>query len=889
MRSEPKPSTIRALLAPLLVGSGLACSTVQFDREPGVDHAAPLASGSEVLVVGSMKEVPGGSQMLGLLRSRRSTERPSRAMAEKQLAAEAARRGCDVMAELREQRFDGPPRRFGSTDEYEWQARCVRTSVAAEASAPPPPAPAPAKEETSAKFKNEHARLQAEVAAAKEAARKAAKLAADKEEQLREYADQAEKEKKKQAVADQERQKRERDQAEKEKQRAASDAADRARGAEKALEKARAAAEAAEKERKKLALEAADRAKAIVEAATPANFKAAAEAGEKARVAAENADKAKAAVATAEKDAKAAAEEAATKARALDNDKARADALERERKAREEAEHKAKEEAERKAHEESERRAETERKARDDADRRARDDAERKGAAAAPPPPPPILGAGVSTGVAPAAPAVVDRGAAARADKEAKAAILAEKKRQELEKKRLEAEAKRQEAEIRRQEVERKKAEAAEKKKKVKEPLPAAPTDVDLALRDGSINALLDHMARYAEADPRIVALLDKKVVDAQSEWVVIDGVVVSTVEEERGPKFDADAVAKAVEEAHATGSRFLTPREYSYRYTLKNPASRPVALDVELPGQRLRRVLAAGQQVAVPATVACIPHGAVTTRMAETILEFHFECNADSSARVLSVRPIERELLLDRRAADPDVPLDVINRIWQALPGTSMTTQYVAMIDDAVRRRGEALGDISGRVAAQHKSSPEAPTSVLVTLRNGTPHDATVVFDVGTGKEQRLIIARGQSQEMKLDVPAGVTPELKILGLLPRLRSLDWLLGVWSFKGARVALLPAERGQWTAYLLPPDGARVVAVGLRFSDGLLQARANAPAAFVKAIYGADTTASCQEGCELKWLLRVADFDQYVTGAGRALPVEFEAGDRRALVKFSAEH
>ncbi len=842
-----------------------ACGGVQFDREPGVDRLTPLPTGAEVLVVTSMKEVPSGSQTLGLLRTRRSQERFVRALAEKQLTAAAAPKGCDLLADVHEQKFDGAPRKSGGTiDEFEWQARCIRTAVASEAAAAvpvpapvaaaPAPTPAPAPKEEP-KYRNEQARLQAELASAKDAAKKAAKLAQEKEEQLREFAENAEKEKKKQAAAEIERQKRDKEQAEKEKQHAASDAADKARAAEKAAEKAHAAADSAEKDRKKLVAEAAEKAKVIAEAPTPANFKAVADAGEKVRVATENAEKLKQAAELADKDAKKAGEFAAEKAKALDNDKARAEALDRERKAKEEIERKAKEDAERKAKE--------------DAERKAKEEAAHQAVVTAPPP----------TG---AVPVVVDRAAAARAEKEAKAAIAAEKKRQETERKRLEAEAKRQEAE-------RRKAEAAEKKRKAKEPPPAAVTDVDVALKDGSVNALLAHLALRPEADPRILAALDKRVLDSTAEWVTVEGVVVSTVEDERGPKFDADIVAKEIEEAHAAGSKFLTPREYSYRYTLHNPASRPVSLEVDLPGQRLRRVLSAGQQLVAQATVPCIAHGAVTKRLNGTVLEFHFECNADNLARVVAVRPVERELLIDKRAADAEVPLEVIARIWQALPGTALTTQYVAMIEEILRRRSESLNDIQGRLATQHKTNPEAPTAVLATLRNASQHDATIVFDVGTGHEQRLIVGHGQSGEMKLDVPANVTPELKILGVLPRLRSPDWLLGVWSFKGARMVLLPAERGQWTAYLLPADSGRVTAVGLHVQDGIVQARANLPAAFVKALYGADTPGSCDEGCEVRWMMRVADFDQYVTGAGRALPVEFDAADRRAVVKFAAEH
>ncbi len=835
-----------------------ACGGVQFDREPGVERLTPLPTGAEVLVVDSMKEVPSGSQTLGTLHTRRTQEKFVRALAEKQLVAAAAPRGCDLLADVREQKFDGPPRKSGGTiDEFEWSARCIRTAVAAEAAAPAPVVPtapaAPAAREEP-KYKNEQARLQAELAAAKETAKKAAKIAQEKEDQLRDYAENAEKEKKKQAAAEVERQKRDKEQAEKEKQRAANDAADKARGAEKAAEKAHAAADAAEKDRKRLVADASEKAKVIAEAPTPANFKAVADAGEKVRIATENAEKAKQAAEQADKDAKKAGEVAAEKAKSLDNEKARAEAVERERKAKDEADRKAKEEAERKAKEEAE--------------RKAKDEAGKAAVAAAVP--------------AGAAPVVADRAAAAKTEKDAKAAIAAEKKRQEAEKKRLEAEAKRAEAE-------RRKAEAAAKKAKAKEAPPSALTDVDVALKDGSVNALLANMALRPEADARVVAALDKRVAESSAEWVTVEGVVVSTVEDERGPKFDADAVAKDVEEAHATGSKFLTPREYSYRYTLRNPAARAVSLEVDLPGQRLRRVLTAGQQLVAQATVACIPHGSVTKRLNGAVLEYHFECNADNQARVVAVRPVERELLLDKRAADAEVPLEVIARIWQMLPGTALTGQYAAMIDEFMRRRADGFGEFQGRLATQHKANPEAPTPVLATIRNASQHDATVVFDVGTGREQRLIIPRGQTGEMKLDVPGGVTPDLKILGILPRLRSLDWLVGVWSFKGAKMALLPAERGQWTAFLLPADGGRVTAVGLHVQDGILQARANAPAAFVKALYGADTPGSCDDGCELRWMMRVADFDQYVTGAGRALQVEFDAADRRATVRFAAEH
>ncbi len=865
----------RTVLA-LCVTAVSACGGVQFDREPGVERLTPLPTGAEVLVVGSMKEVPSGSQVLGVLHTRRTQERFVRALAEKQLSAAAAPRGCDLLADVHEQKFDGAPRKSGGTiDEYEWLARCIRTSIAAEAAAaPPPPAPVaaaatsapaaapPAKEEP--KYKNEAARLQAEVAAAKDAAKKAAKLAAEKEEALREYAENAEKEKKKAAAAEADRQKKEKEQAEKEKQRAANDAADKARAAEKAAEKAHAAADSAEKERKKFVAEASEKAKIIAEAPTPANFKAVADAGERVRVATENAEKAKQLADQADKEAKKAGEFAQEKAKSLDNEKARAEALERERKVKEDAERRAREESERKAKEDAER------KAKDEAERKAKEEA-----AKAAPGSPPVAAVPVPAPVA-------DRAAAARAEREAKAAIAAEKKRQDAERKRLDAEAKRQEAE-------RRKAEAAEKKRKGKEPVPPPETDADLALKDGSINALLAHLALRNDTDPRVAAALDKRVAEAQAEWVTVEGVVVSTVEDERGPKFDADVVAKDVEEAHALGSKFLTPREYSYRYTLRNPAARPVAVDVELPGQRLRRVLNAGQQVVAQTTVPCIAHGSVAKRLNGSVLEYHFECNADSQARIVAVRPVERELLLDKRAADADVPLDVITRIWQALPGTALTSQYLAMVDDIVRRRGEALADFQARLAVQHKTNPDAPTPGLVTVRNASQHDATVLFDVGNGKEQRLIIPHGQTAEMKLDIPAGVAPELKVLGVLPRLRTLDWLLGVWSFKGARMALVPAERGQWTAFLVPTDGGRVTAVGLHVADGVVQARANVPAAFVKAIFGADTPGSCEEGCEVRWLMRVADFDQYVAGAGRALQVEMDAADRHAVVKFAAEH
>lgn len=904
------------LFLPLLL-TLTACGGALFEREPGVDKLTPLPPGAEVLTVESMKDVPAGSETVGTLRTRRTVERLTKSNAEKQMVVTAAQKGCDLLADLHEQHFDGPPRRQGATtiptDEYEWQAKCVRTSVVSEAAA------APGQEDPAAKNKSEQQRLQAELTAAKEAAKKAAKLAAeseklaaDKAEQLRQLNENAEKDRKKQAAqqaerqkrekeAELERQKREREQAEHEKQRQATEAAEKARAAEKAAVQARAAAESAEKERKRLAVDAAEKAKAVVESGTPAAFKSAADAAEKARLAAEAAEKAKQAAAEAEKEAKRAGEVAAEKAKGIENEKARAEAVEKERKAREAAEkaaadQKAKTEAEQKV------KLDAEQKAKADAEQRAKADAEKAAAAkgevakAAP----------TSVDVAKVAPVVVDpkaepnKAEAARLEREAK---LAEKKRLEQEKKQADAEkkrladekraqelaAKKAEQEQKRLEAEKKKQEAAEKKRKSKELPVAAQTDVDRALQDGSVNALLEFVAKHAETEGRIAAALDKKVAETPGEWVVVDSVVVSTLEDERGPKADAESVAREVQEAQATGAKFLTPREYSYRYALKNPANRPVALDVQLPGQRMTRVLAAGQQVMAQATVPCIAHGAVTKKVENGILEFHFECNADSVATVLSVRPIERELVLDKRAADVDVPVETMAKIWDALPATALTGQFVLGLEELTRKRGEWAGEFSGRLATQRKNNPDAPTAVLVTIRNQSSRDGTVIFDVGTGKEQRLLVNRGQTGELKLDVPAPAVPDLKILGVLPRLRSLDWLLGVWTFKDAKVAILPGQHGQWTAYLIPADGGKVIAVGLHGADGILQARSNVPAAFVQALFGTETPSACSEGCELSWLLKVAEFDQYVTGAGRALPVEFEAADRRALVKMAAEH
>jgi len=931
---NPMKANVFALLCALLPACG---ATVQFERSPAANRWQPLASGTDIVVARSLGELAAPMEVVGTLRLPKRKEPLARDEAIRQLQSGAGRYGCDAIAEAEEEKTDVkvPAHRkaaagdaAGADDgdtmpEFEWTARCVRTAKAPSESTPAPRPAAVAKgrtgpkgpggddgdgarareqskqnaknaaekeergrqtakiaaekEEKSRIEKDEKARGDKEEKANKEEKAKAAKAAGEKDdharlqaeaaekERKRVAAEQAEKEKKDKEKLEKERERAEKDKVEKERERAekekadkeraekaekdrelkkaAAESADKAKAAAAALDKAKAAAESTEKDRKRLALSAADKARAAAEVADRDRAKQAAEAAEKAQVAAEVAEKARKDLEIADKEYKKAVEVATEKAKTAGD---ASEKFEKERREREKAD---KEKAEKEALQ------------RDKSEKDKAADA-RKAAEAA-------------------EKTKKDR---EKTDKEKAAAARKQAEIDEKNRKDRERDAREQ------AEKDRRAAEANAKKAAKDRAKQASANALEAAVAQNSTAALLDFLAQVQDPQEEYQAELALLKVAATSDWVSVESPAVSSVEEERGPHVDADALKAELEAAGATSSKFLIPKDYSFKFTLHNPSKYPLLVVAVLPGNnRIARFLQPGQTSYGAQTTACIAHGSVTKKKVGTVLELHFECNADTTARVSALRPVKRELAVDSRACEQEPPFDVMIRVWQALPLTALTELYLGVIEDVLRRRNEDYSNIVGKLTPAKKPNTNGSTSVNVALRNSTGRDVTVIFDVGTGHDQRLLLFRSGIGELKIDVPAGVVPDLKIKGLLPKLRSVEWLTGNWQFQKGRLAIVPDARGQLTAFARAPGAIQAMSpIRMRNEANALVGFGKVDPGFVQALFGDKAPHNCEEGCDLKLRIVLGDQDQYVLGAGRAMPAEITVGENRGVFRFAAE-
>lgn len=914
----------------VLCGFLAACgATVQFERSPAANRWQPLASGTDIVVARSLSELASPIEVVGTLRLPKRREPLARDEAIRQLQSGAGRYGCDAIAEAEEEKTEvkvpnhrKPGPADASSDdsdtmpEFEWTARCVHTARAPTESGPPPRAAAVVKGRTSPKSQGnsddsdgararEQSKQNAKNAAEKEErARQAAKIAAEKDEKSRAdkdeksraekdeksraekddksrqqteaaekerkrvAAEQAEKERKDKEKLEKEKERTEKEKAEKEKaekeraekaekereraekaekdkelKRAAAESTDKAKAASAALDKAKAAAESTEKDRKRLALSAADKARAAADVADRDRAKQAAEAAEKAQVAAEVAEKARKDVEIAEKEYKKAVEIATEKAKAAGD---AGEKLEKERRERERADkEKADKEAQQREKSEKDKAADA-RKAAEAAEKakKEKDKTDKEKAAAA-----------------------------------RKQAEIDEKNRKDSERNvREQAEKGRHAAEIAAKKTAKDRAKAA------------SASALEAAVAQNSTAALLDFLAQVQDPQEEYQAELALLKVAATSDWVSVESPAVSSVEEERGPQVDAEALKAELAAAGASSCKFLIPKDYSFKFTMHNPSKYPLLVAAVLPGNlRVARFLQPGQTSYGVQTTACIAHGSVTKKKIGNVLELHFECNADTSARVSALRPVKRELAVDSRASEQEPPFDVMIRVWQALPMTALTELYLGVIEDVLRRRNEDYSNIVGKLTPAKKANTDGTTTVNVSLRNSTGRDVTVIFDVGTGHDQRLLLFRSGIGELKVDVPAGVVPDLKIKGLLPKLRSAEWLTGNWQFQKGRLVIVPDARGQLVAFARAPGAIQPMApIPMRNEANALVGFGKVEQGFVQALFGDKAPHNCEEGCDLKLRIVLGEQDQYVLGAGRAMPAEITVGENRGNFRFSAE-
>ena len=656
------------------------------------------------------------------------------------------------------------------------------------------------------------------------------------------------------------------DKARKEAERMAAIAADEERKAKlaaEALERERSKQSGADKdaERKRKETEADERAKKEAEAAEKDRKKRDAEA-EKARKEAD--DKAKREAEAAEKDRKK-RDADADKARKEAEDKAKkeTDAAERDRKKKEAEAEKAKREADDRARRDGETAEKTRKEA--EAQERTKREAEEK----------------------------TKREAEEKTKREAEEKT----KREANEKARKDAE-------------DRSKRETDDKAKKdaeVAAPKPAksdkaskAPVDwkakFEAAATDDSEAAWLALLAGMPDGDDadRAFDRLQRAARGKSANWLTADAPKVSLEEGDTAPIGDPAQLKKDLTEGGATTARFILPREYSYTWTLRNPTKLPVVVDFKTPTGRVARVIEGGSQATGVVKGACPPLGPPLRSKVGLVLEYRFGCDVAKVVPKLGlIRPAKRDLAIDKKAADPEASPETIAKVWAANPGTRLVDIHLMAIDEAMRRRSDDMTVVQGKVFATDKPSASGTTPIRIELRNTSARDLTVVFDPGSGVDQRLLVPKKSAADMKMELPAGKQPELKIHAVLPRLRALDWLVGLWAFQGVSLVILPSPSGGLVAFAIEPQAGddlppKLTSLGVHVATDITVLQADLPGLIALAMFADKTPATCEKKCQMTLKIRLVDQDRYIAGAGRVLLTTVEIPGKSGTFEFATD-
>ncbi len=826
------------LVATLLL---TACAgPIQFERAVGTGKYPPLPMTAPIELAKRVSDLPPPTTVLGQLRLRPTHQSSPQGKAEEDLLDAAGHYGCDAIAVVEEIRVDAKGQKNKEGPEYQWVAACVRTGkaevVAMAAGSRPEASPA----------ERERQRLLAEAEQARKEAERASARAEEKERQAQMALEAAEKDRQRQAVAtaelekkhkeaEEERRRREAEQAEREKKRKEAEATDRAKKEAEARQKKE--AESADKERKKQQA-ADDKARKDAEA----KQKKQAEADEKARKDAEAKQKRDGEAAQ-----KARAEAEAKQKREAEAQKLAAEKAKKDGDAQKQAAEKAKRDAE--AAEKAKKEAEAADKAKREAEAKRAEDAKRTADAE-------------------------------RAKKEA------EDRQREAEKAEAEEKARAEAEEKARREPDGKKG-----KQKVVDWRPR----YEAAQRDGGEAAWLDALGVMPDGDEADKAYesLQKSAKAHATAWLQLDPPQLAADEVDIAAPLDAAQVKKDLTEADATTARFLAPREVVIPWVLRNPTKQPVVVEVHAGPMHTSRMLEAGGQASGNWRTACVPMGPPLRSKVGLVLQYRYSCDlAKTGAHLASVRPARRELAVDKRAAESETSPESLARVWSAVPNTRLADLQLAALNEGFRKRAEDLSIITSKVTAD-KLVPGQPTSIKVEFKSTANRDVTAVFDVGSGRDERLLVPKRGAAEVRLVVPAGAPTEVRIKGLLPKLRAADWLVGDWVFQGVHLVILPTDKGLMAFALEPGAGEDVpprlwpMAVDVGGSEANWQAEL--PGLFALALLADKTPAACETRCAVQMRARFIDQDQYILGAGRVLVVEVQVADRKGTFKLAADY
>lgn len=247
-----------------------------------------------------------------------------------------------------------------------------------------------------------------------------------------------------------------------------------------------------------------------------------------------------------------------------------------------------------------------------------------------------------------------------------------------------------------------------------------------------------------------------------------------------------------------------MVPRNVAVSYTLRNPTAVPVVVELDLPPGRTHRLVGAKATLTVKQLLPCIA-GAPEKTARDGALEYRATCQLANASKLVGIRPAAAEVAIDRRVGDPDAPLEVFAKVWKEYPNSRLITAHLDSITDQLRRRAEQVTAVDGKLTLLAKVMPGKQTPVRVQFHNSAGRDVTVLYGVGTGRDERLLLPHNGGQELALQTLVGLTPELHVFGLLPSLRTPQWLVGNWLLNGARLAILPSPAGGWWAFALVVD------------------------------------------------------------------------------------
>lgn len=415
------------------------------------------------------------------------------------------------------------------------------------------------------------------------------------------------------------------------------------------------------------------------------------------------------------------------------------------------------------------------------------------------------------------------------------------------------------------------------------------------AIRDGKAAVLLEFLALHGDTDEAtpVHARLQKAAVAESAAWLTLTTPVVAAERVERRPVAPPATLAADLAAASVRTWRRTVPREVKVDYTFKNPTPHPLVADIEVAGQRVPRLVAAGQTATATLALPCLPDAAPVTAVEAGVLEYRHGCLL-GAAGLVGLRPVVQDLAADKRAADPDAPLEALARMWLARPGSRMAEVYPLWVEAAMRRRSEDVRAIGGSLKVTGKVVPAVSTDVKVAFRNSSGRDVTVLYNAGTGRDERLLVAKGAAADVSLLVLPGQKAELDVRALMPRLRSPDWLVGTWGLatdpSAPRLVVLPVEGGSFTAFLLTPDagGMRAAAVPVTVSplEATFQARLTA-GPWLDAVLGAKAPPGCARSCDVTFTAKLSNQDQYLFGGPRFLPLDVAVEGKTTAAKLQA--